>query len=66
MHESALLVYLLEHSSMDLYMSMMVFNELDGLKKNDNPETRQRAQFAFDVIEEYQREGNSHVTNAKN
>lgn len=61
MHEPDLLVYLLENENMDLYMSMMVFNELDGLKKNDNPLTRKKAQIAFDVIEEFQRRKKLHI-----
>lgn len=61
MHDSALFIYLLEQFAMNLHMSMMVFNELDGLKKGENPETRQRAQFAFDVIEEFQRADKLHM-----
>jgi len=61
MHEPDFLVYLLENHDMDLYMSMMVFNELDGLKKNDNVITRKKAQMAFDVIEEFQRRNKLHL-----
>lgn len=61
MHEPDLLVYLLENEAMELYMSMMVFNELDGLKKSSDTETRKRAQLAFDVIEEFQRENKLHL-----
>src|SRR5690625_1719106 len=57
MHEPDLLVYLLDNESIDLYMSMTVFNELDGLKKSTNRTTRQNAQMAFDVIEAFQQKG---------
>src|SRR5690606_16577429 len=52
-----LLVYILENEPVPLHVSMTVFKELDGLKKNKEPLTRKRAQFAFDIIEEYQRKG---------
>lgn len=55
MHEPDLLLYLLEKAGFKLYMSMMVFSELDGLKKSDDIVTRTQAQTAFDVIEEFQR-----------
>lgn len=61
MHEPDLLVYLLEKENMDLYMSMMVFSELDGLKKSENRITRQQAQLAFDVIEAFQRRNKLHI-----
>lgn len=61
MHEPDLLVYLLEKESFDLYMSMMVFSELDGLKKNEDPVTRKKAQVAFDVIEEFQRRNKLYI-----
>lgn len=57
MHEPDLLVYLMEKENFNLNMSMMVFSELDGLKKNDNPITRKKAQLAFDIIEEFQQRG---------
>lgn len=57
MHEPDLLVHLMEKENFKLNMSMVVFGELDGLKKNDNPYVRQKAQLAFDIIEEYQRRG---------
>lgn len=57
MHEPDLLLYLLETSDFRLFMSMVVFSELDGLKKNDDIVTRTKAQTAFDVIEEFQRRG---------
>lgn len=57
MHEPDLLVYLLEKESIPLNISMSVFNELEGLKKNENQLTRKRSQLAFDIIEEYQRKG---------
>lgn len=57
MHEPDLLVYLLENKIVRLHLSMMVFNELDGLKKSTNRTTRQNAQMAFDVIEAYQQKG---------
>lgn len=58
MHEPDLLLYLLAKSNLRLYMSMVVFSELDGLKKSDNVVTRTQAQTAFDVIEAFQRRGN--------
>ncbi|HLS66960.1 MAG TPA: PIN domain-containing protein [Pseudogracilibacillus sp.] len=61
MHEPDLLVYLLDNHSLDLYMSMMVFNELDGLKNSSNRETRYNAQLAFDVIEAFQQRGKLHL-----
>lgn len=57
LHEPDLLVYILENEPVPLHVSMTVFKELDGLKKNKEPLTRKRAQFAFDIIEEYQRKG---------
>ncbi|MFD1706894.1 PIN domain-containing protein [Siminovitchia sediminis] len=57
MHEPDLLVYLMEKEHFHLNMSMMVFSELDGLKKNDDPLTRRKAQLAFDIIEEFQQRG---------
>lgn len=57
MHEPDLLLYLLEKSDLRLFMSMVVFTELDGLKKSENVVTRTQAQTAFDVIEEFQRRG---------
>lgn len=61
MHEPDLLVYLLENESFDLYMSMTVFNELDGLKNREGMVTRKKAQVAFDVIEEFQRRNKLHL-----
>lgn len=61
MHEPDLLVYMLDNYSLDLYMSMMVFNELDGLKNSSNRETRYNAQLAFDVIEAFQQRGKLHL-----
>lgn len=61
MHEPDLLVYMLEKDGLELYMSMMVFNELDGLKKSENVVTRTQAQTAFDVIEEFQRRSKLHI-----
>ena len=55
MHEPDLLVYLLENEPVNLCMSMMVFSELDGLKKSNSIATSKRAQTAFDVIEAFQR-----------
>jgi len=57
MHESELLIYLLEDESFEFTISIIVFNELDGLKKNDKLVTRKQAQVAFDIIEDYQCEG---------
>ncbi|VEF46576.1 nucleotide-binding protein PInc [Bacillus freudenreichii] len=57
MHEPDLLVHLMEKENFRLNMSMVVFGELDGLKKNSNPLVRKQAQLAFDIIEEYQRRG---------
>ena len=61
MHDIDVFTYLLEKKSIDLYVSMMVFRELDGLKKSENPETRKNAQRAFDCIEEFQQEGKLHL-----
>lgn len=58
MHEPDMLLYLLAKSNLRLFMSMVVFTELDGLKKSENVVTRTQAQTAFDVIEEFQRRGN--------
>lgn len=61
MHEPDMLLYLLAKSNLRLFMSMVVFTELDGLKKSENVVTRTQAQTAFDVIEEFQRRGNLHL-----
>lgn len=55
MHEPAVLIKLIESRPFHLYMSKLVFHELDGLKKSTNVSTRKSAQFAFDVIEEFQK-----------
>lgn len=61
MHDVDVFTYLLEKKSIDLYVSLMVFHELDGLKKSDNHETRRNAQRAFDCIEEFQEVGKLHL-----
>ena len=55
MHEPDLLIYLLEKTQIHLFVSQMVFNELDGLKKSTDRDTRRNAQMAFDVLEAYQK-----------
>lgn len=54
MHESELLIHLLVEESFELTICMIVFNELEDLKKNDKLATRKQAQVAFDIIEDYQ------------
>ncbi|MCZ2256952.1 hypothetical protein KSU66_00450 [Sporosarcina sp. G11-34] len=51
---------------MDLYVSMVVFNELEELKNNEDPHTRQRAQDAFAIIEDYQKEESLHFLKTPN
>ena len=56
-HEPDLIVSLLNNKNGTINLSKIVFQELDGLKKNSDPVTRKRAQLSFDIIEEYQRQG---------
>lgn len=57
MHEPDLLVRFLEQTPSSLYISMAVYKELDGLKNNKDVLTRKKSQFAFDIIETYQKKG---------
>lgn len=66
MDEPDLLAYLLEEESMDLYVSMMVFNELEDLKNNENPLTIQKAEIALDIIEDYLKEDRLYLLKTPN
>ncbi|RNF38263.1 PIN domain-containing protein [Planococcus salinus] len=54
MHDPLVLIALFRDSNAPLWISKQVFNELDGLKKNDNQSVKKRAQMGFDVIELFQ------------
>jgi len=66
MDEPDLLVYLLEEESMDLYVSMMVFNELEDLKNNENLDASETAQTALDIIEDFQKENRLYLLKTPN
>ncbi|RWZ59113.1 hypothetical protein EQV77_09220 [Halobacillus fulvus] len=54
MHSTLSLVALYRDSDAPLYISRMVLNELDGLKKNNDVKTRKKAQLGFDLVEMFQ------------
>lgn len=66
MDEPDLLAYLLEEESMDLYVSMMVFNELEDLKSNGDSLTIKKAETALDIIEDYQKEDRLYLLKTPN
>jgi len=57
MHDQLTLVAAFRDSDVKLYVSKQVLKELDGLKNNDNPSVRRKAQLGFDLLELYQQEG---------
>lgn len=56
MHEPLTLVAAFRDSHLQLYISKQVMKELDGLKNNEDPAVRKRAQVGFDILELYQKE----------
>jgi len=66
MDDPDLLAYLLEEESMDLYVSMMVFNELEDLKNNEDLDTSETAQTALDIIEDFQKEDRLYLLKTPN
>lgn len=57
MHESDILVYLLENERISIAISDLVYNELRGLTYHQDSLTKQRAQLGLDVIEAFKEKG---------
>jgi len=57
MHEQLTLVAAFRDSDVNMYVSKQVLKELDGLKNNSNASVRKKAQYGFDVLELYQKDG---------
>jgi hypothetical protein len=56
LHEQTFLIALFRDSDAHLFVSKQVYRELDGLKKNNKRDVRNRTQLAFDIIELFQGE----------